>query len=204
MFESKRHRRFLMHVIGHHVQINIRQTFIFAKDTVDSCGKEIQQNLYSQVGLLLGYINHACSPNVTPIDRDGDTVYIAVRPIDKGQEVVISNFSFHWNPSIKWHPKQDEIVCCCERCENRFPLEFEVAALSADPDFRYVNSSRISSEFDSIDRHSFDVLKEKCTRLLKKYGRMLWCTEFGALLQIYNLLIKAELHDAIQETEYNN
>lgn len=201
MFESKRHRRFLMHIIGHHVQINIRQTFIFAKDTVDGQGKERQQNLYSQVGILLSYINHACSPNVTPFDRDGDTVYIAVRPIYSGQEVVVSNYSFHWNPSLKWYPKQDHIPCSCERCEKRFPSDFEVTALAAEPDFWHISTSNISSESDPIDRHTFNFLRAKCIKLLKKYGRMLWCKEFGVVLQVFESLTKADLHDAIEETD---
>lgn len=197
MFESKRHRRFLMHIIGHHVQINIRQTFLFVKDTVDNRGKEVHQTLYSQVGLLLSYINHACSPNVTPLDHDGDTVYMAVRPIDRGQEVVISNYSFHWNLSIKFR----EILCCCERCEQKFPSQFEVLTLANDPNFQFISANFISSEFDPITRNTFDVLKDKCIKLLKRYGRMLWCEQFGIVLHIFTSLAKADLHNAIEETD---
>lgn len=201
MFESKRHRRFLMHLVGHHVQINLRQSYIYAKRT-ENYNDGQEQNFYSQVGLLLGYMNHSCSPNVTPVDHDGDTVYIAIRPIDAGQEVVLSNYSFHWNPAIQWHPKQDEFSCHCERCEHRLPSVYDIVALESEPDFHYVNS--IDVPLDWIDRYTYDDLIGRCTNLLKKYGRMLWCREYGIVLQLYNQLRKADMHDLIQETDDND
>lgn len=202
MFESKKHRRFLMHLVGHHVQINVRQTYIYGKVT-DQSSNEPKQNFYSQVGLLLGYVNHSCSPNATPIDRDGDTVYIAVRPIDAGQEVVISNYSFHWDPAIQWHPQTEGFSCHCERCEHRLPSIYQVAALASEPDFRYINSINLNLTHDCIDQDTHDDLKVRCIKLLKRYGRMLWCREFGIVLQLFNELNKAEMHGMVLETDDN-
>lgn len=48
MFSTKKHRRFLMHLIGHHVQINIRQAYTLSKLAVGENGQESERSLYKQ------------------------------------------------------------------------------------------------------------------------------------------------------------
>lgn len=190
-----------MHLVGHHVQINLRKTYVFSKKFQNDTGELVQRKLYSQVGLLLDYFKHSCSPNVLPVDRDGDTVYIVIRPIEAGQELMLSNYSFHWDPSTEWDRKCNEIVCNCERCEGRLPSKDEIDEISSDPDYNFVNSSEIRSEVDYIDRESYNILMEKCIKLLKKYGHILWCTEFGIILSAFSDLIRAELHGYVQTSQ---
>lgn len=56
VFETKKHRRFLMHLIGHHIRILDRNSQNLISTTSD------EKNFY--VSILAGYLNHSCAPNV--------------------------------------------------------------------------------------------------------------------------------------------
>ncbi|XP_055298559.1 uncharacterized protein LOC129566545 [Sitodiplosis mosellana] len=204
MFTSKRHRRFLMHLVGHHVEINIRQAYVAVEDMEDGNKKVEKRTLYSQVGVMLGYFHHSCSPNVWPIDRNGDTIYIVICPIQAGQQLFVSNYSFHWNDPTKYYQRMSEIDCKCERCKGLRPPEAETLAFSSDPDFELIESCEIRSESDCIDSKRFDILKETCVKLLKKYGNMIWCTELGIVIVVYMHLLKAEMRGIVKSQDILN
>lgn len=201
MFKSKKHRRFLIHLVGHHIQINLRQSYVALKNVEDENGKIQQRKLYSQVGVLLGYFKHSCTPNIYPIDCNGDTIYTTIRPIEAGQQLFLSNFDFHWNDASEYYYRWSEINCKCEICNMRYPSLAEVKTFSEDPDFVFIKASEIKSEIEEIDRHQFDVLKEKCIKLLNKYGNIVWCSPLSATINIYTWLLKAEINGAVQTVQ---
>lgn len=200
MFASKRYRRFLMHLIGHHVQVNLRNSYIAGKSIPNENGGDTQRKLYSQVGVMLGYFKHSCSPNVYVVDRDGDTVYIAIRPIKAGEHLFMSFCSFHWDKTIEWFTKLNGIDCKCERCERQLPSGVQMHELSIDPDFQFVDSNKITSEIQEVDGKIFEILTQKCVKLLKKYGRMHWCYRLGVVIITYSLLLQAKVRGVIRQT----
>lgn len=192
MFQSKKHRRFLMHIVGHHVQINIRQSYTATKSIEDSIGKIEQRKLYSQVGIMLGFFNHACSPNVLPVDRNGDTVYIVVRPIRAGEELFISYYGFHWDIDGENGFRDYEFKCHCERCESRQPSAYDIQRLIHDPDFRLFCYYCAKIENHQKETEMVNNLKKTCVRLLNAHGRMVWCIEICRVFCIYIQLLTDE------------
>lgn len=43
-------------------------------------------------GLMLGFIDHACASNMWPVDRDGDTIYFALRPILADERMTVNYY----------------------------------------------------------------------------------------------------------------
>lgn len=181
MFETKKHRRFLMHLVGHHVEINLHQSYYEIKEFENEHGDKQQRRLYSQVGLFLRYFNHSCSPNVYPIDVNGDTVYVVVRPIQAGEQLRVSYYSFHWHPLEERKRDAKTINCKCERCRDDFPSNDEAHQLRLEPEYWSIESYR-SYAFDSIDADEFNALKLRCMNILKKYDRLKWCKELGIVM----------------------
>lgn len=202
MFKSKKHRRFLMHLVGHHIQINLRQSYTALKDIEDENGNNFQRKLYSQVGVMLGYFKHSCAPNVYPIDFNGDTIYTTIRPIQAGQQLFLSNVDFHWNDATEYYYRWREIDCKCEKIyKMQYPSSAEIKTLLEDSDFVFIKASEIRSEIEEIDRERFDALKEKCLKLLNKYGNMVWCSQLNDTIKIYTWLLKAEINGAVQTVQ---
>lgn len=207
MFGTKKHRRFLMHLVGHHVQINIRQTYVATEDMKDENNKIENRKLYAQVGVMLGYFQNSCTsclPNVCAVDRNGDTVYVVIRPIQAGQQLFISNRHFHWNDPSFYHTL--ELYRKCKRCREELqPSEAEILALSNDPDYdQFVEAKKIIFKIDSIDRKQFDFLKKTCVKLLKKYGNTVGCIELKTVVNIYMSLLKAEIGGVAQSQDRLN
>lgn len=202
MFGTKKHRRFLMHLVGHHVQINIRQTYFAVENMKDENDKIENRKLYSQVGVMLGYFQNpciSCLPNVFAVDRNGDTVYIAIRPIQPGQQLFISNRSFHWNDSSSFYQALSEFDCKCKRCQDQQQSETEIQALSNDPDYGHlIEAKNIISKIDCIDSKQFDFLKRTCVKLLKKYHKAVGCIELNTVIISYMYLLKAEIDGVVQ------
>lgn len=206
MFGTKKHRRFLMHLVGHHVQINVRQTYFVKRDMRDGNNKIENRKLYSQVGVMLGYFQTACNsclPNVLAVDRNGDTVYIVIRPIQAGEQLLISNRDFHWDDHNSSY--QAVNVLKCKRCHELEPSEDKILALSNDPDYGHlVEAKYIISEFDCIDSKQFDFLKRTCVKLLKKYGNTVGCIELNTVVRSYMCLLKAEIGGFVQSQDSLN
>lgn len=198
MFQSKKHRRFLMHLIGHHVQINIRQSYTATKVAVDENGQSELRKLYAQVGLMLGLFNHSCSPNVLPVDRNADTVYIAIRPIRADEELLINYYAFHWDLKCENGYRDFQFKCCCERCEGRLPPPDQIQSLILDPDYRFLFHASHGLCGERMNAHIFNILKKTCARLLNIHGRMIWCKELCRAIYFFIKLVSAEYSGTLQ------
>lgn len=198
MFESKKHRRFLMHLVGHHIEINYFQAYLECKRFEIEDGTLIQRQLYSQTGILLRYFKYSCCPNVVPIDVDGSTVYQVIRPVRIGEQLRVSFYNFLWENE---HDSKRKVLagkCDCERCSNQHPSKEEQQQFRMDPDFWCIESYQYQPNFDSVEYEDLQFIKEKCTRLLEKYGRMKWCRQFGLVQMVYTKILKTELNQTYQ------
>lgn len=91
-----------------------------------------------------------------------------------------------------------ELCCNCEVCLDQFASVTRITALSSDPDYIYVKDNGSLKEIEWMDSETFDSLKEKCVKLLQKYGDMRWNQETRILLVIYIQLLKAEACGAVE------
>lgn len=190
MFATKRHRRFLMHLVGHHFIMNEQQKYFTKVRFENACGVENTRNCYAQVGLLMRYMNHYCSPNVYPVDVNGDTVYVAVKPIEAGERLRVSYLSFHWEFDSNWKMKTLSYSCDCERCRNEHPSPAEVKQLRNEDYYSSIDSYRYCDpeEYESMDHTEFQIVKIRCSDLLKKYGRMKWYDNY-LIYELKNILL---------------
>lgn len=191
-----------MHLIGHHVRVNLHQAFVFGKSVEKENGEREKRIFYSQIGVMLQYFDHCCSPNVYAIDHDGDTYYYAVRPIKTGDELTISYYCFHWDPvlALEWYRKFSKFKCNCERCKFQKPTADEVNEFKTNPHYGIVYGSNIQSEIEQIDKVKYDTLMESCIILLKKFDRILWCYPLSVVITVYITLLTANLRGIVQDT----
>lgn len=98
MFKSKKHNRFLQHLIAQHVLISQHNSRVLM------CADPTNPfNLFSCFGVMAAYFNHSCAPNaMITFQNEAKWVYVLVRPVKKGEEVLIS-----WVPfPLEWPTKE--------------------------------------------------------------------------------------------------
>lgn len=142
-FSSKRHRRFLMHLIGHHLCVVQCNTGALMYNTESPFN--IAQAMTENLCPLVSYINHSCVPNVCIISCEDQNLCITIRPIKAGDQLFVTYFR---NDSLKHSTAnrqkflQDicEFDCDCERCmatSTVLPQEL-LDELKTDVQYQYV------------------------------------------------------------------
>lgn len=193
MFESKKHRRFLVHLIGQHVKIATYNTLHVTSDLFDLKMEE-QIELYSQTGLISRYFRHSCAPNVLRADRDGNSVYITVRPIAKNGQLLVSNSIDLFDSKEKrqeylWTQKQ--IICDCLRCEGVTASEAQRQLIRTDANFLFILSNRFTLKLEGSEM--VQTMIKKCVKFLNQYGKLKWCDEIATVVDVYMMLLGIQL-----------
>lgn len=145
---------------------------------------------------MLGFINHAYASNTCPVDRDGDTVYIALRPIQAGEQLSVNYYGFHWDGTGKYGYKDCNHHCDHALCEYRPPTTREIESIIMQPEFQYISSHHQHAKFDeeTMDGNTFYTLKNMCVTVLRKFGRMFWCPQLQFISDIYAKLLIIEFN----------
>lgn len=191
MFKSKKHRQFLMHLIGHHIKIieyNSVQGFIEKSEGKIEC--------YNHTVLIEKYVKHSCAPNVVTCEGHGNHVFVTIRPVKKGDHINFSFFNFLLYPNVErqlklWERKR--ITCQCIRCEGISPSVQQRRRMAVDPDYIGITThfpdtySELLQIFFDKENEPFSnvVLAEKCISFLRKYKEVPWCREIGQVVEIY-------------------
>lgn len=188
-FHSKKHRRFLMHLLVQHVEIsnsNARNLSVAMPGGLHS------KSFYSYIGLMHRYFTSSCTPNLVNFDYDADMMYITCRLVKKGDKLCMSP---HW--PLDYDKKlraqmllefYNGMVCDCERCIGPaiYPSQKVVREMQRDRDYQYVKMNY--SQFNTrMDRDAGII--EKCTAFLKKYGDMPWCQEISDVVNAYKFTL---------------
>lgn len=171
--QSKREKRFLMHLILQHHLTLISNGSLFHQ--VDEDG--IKTYEASGIGIFKSLISYACVANTT-FQRQGNKTFVyANRPIKRGESLTIDNAK-----------SQSDERCKCSKCR---------------PKWKQAVSDRFESEpeYKFLMQHHTDHVKEPDTRrllmakmknLLQKYGRLPWMPDYEAISLIYDHCMKAE------------
>lgn len=171
--QSKREKRFLMHLILQHHLILISNGTLFHQ--TDEDGNKTYEA--SGIGVFTSLISFACVANAT-FQRHGNQMFVyALRPIKKGEPVTIDNAK-----------SQPDERCKCSKCR---------------PKWKRAVSKRFQSEpnYKFLMQHHTDHVKEPETRrmimakmqqLLQTYGRLPWMPEFEAMTMLYDHCVHAE------------
>lgn len=185
MFKARKERRFLMHLIGQHVQI-------VQNNSVQGCVKVKEQSVtcYNHIPLMEKYFQHSCAPNVISCEGEGNHVFITIRPIKKGEQLYFPYYMFLLEPKEKrqqilWERKQ--MVCHCTRCLGITASSAQQKQLTLDPNYQ-----DIAVEFSPMvlnDTKKSQELADKCVAFLKKWDQVPWCNAIGTVLISYIYLL---------------
>ncbi|XP_031635017.1 uncharacterized protein LOC116348245 [Contarinia nasturtii] len=202
-FNSVKHHRFLMHLIGHHAFILKSHSIPTIPDT--DCHRS-EQGLpttvcCTQTGLMRQYINVSCYPNVMEHSHDGQAVVIAIRPILKGQQLFNTSLFGHLFDSKERRHEilrdRYEITCKCERCEGHLASDEQRKRITSDPNFRYLKRVKLNIKEICADKKRQQTLDDKYKSCLRKFGQMPWCDLVGKLLVEYMILKMATMRSAV-------
>lgn len=78
LFDLDRKKRFLMHLIFHHLAVNVNNGY--------------ENETTTSIGLLLCLFNHSCAPNLFNYAVDNDKFCVTIRPVKKDDQVKTSVF----------------------------------------------------------------------------------------------------------------
>ncbi|XP_037051198.1 SET domain-containing protein 3-like [Bradysia coprophila] len=191
-FNSLKHQRFLMHLIGHHVQIGHRNTRMIKQQNLGDRVMQMESQ-YSFTGLLQKYFTHSCAPNVQMISFDNMSIYFTVRPVRKGDTLQQSFFPF-LQESRKLRQsvllEQKEIVCKCIRCRGPNASYSMRQRMTQDPDYCYIASNGSSSTQIILN---YEELVKRSDDFLTKYGREIWCDEIAGVVTLCITLKRLEI-----------
>lgn len=177
MFNSEKHRRFLMHLIGHHVGISKRNVLHSGDKRKGGPG-----NYYNYVPLMSQYFEQAFAPSLLMYEDNNKMVYVTSGKIKKGEHLTIHYLGDPNDPNApKYKPRETtnnrppatchytklksncKAGCKCTRCGP--PPSAEV--LSSDADLGY-----IIDNMDALlsDRNGHQELVNRLDLISKKHG----------------------------------
>lgn len=190
MFQSKNQRRFLMHLLCHHALILQYHSLRASSEMHWNLMKTSHRvNNNSFVGLTTEFFAHSCAPNLLLFHCDAKMICITVRPIKKGEPLTVSRLtlpSLSEETSVRQKIIEEacDYICKCSRCQGAAAVPAQRNQIRSDPDFQYI----ISNTIRGTDEEKLKNLNNKCINLMKKYGEMLWCNEFGYIMDCYRIL----------------
>lgn len=171
MFNTKKHQRFLIHLIAHHSTLISNNS----GGTTFKLGSPIDDECYnvtsSRIGLLTPYFRHSCAPNTYKGDRDGNDVYITIRPVQKGENLMCRTKDLVTplnSQQQKLTMTVEPFVCANIQCiDSPLATPEQRNQLKLDPLYKVY-----SKDYDG------------CVALLQKYGGM-WCYELIPVLKSF-------------------
>lgn len=198
-FCTDSHKRFLMHLIGHHM-VTLDHLSENISVSVAELSGHLGFNLYTKgvcMNIVASYFNHSCAPNVCLEIKDGFTICNVIRPIRKNEQLFISYVDEMKNKAerqmelfLRYH-----IYCTCDRC--KLPFESSNTEMKMDPNFQAIKKTKVSL---TDDYKIHDSMKEKCYSFLKKYGKSPWSDELSYVVKRlgYYFLLSEQTESNIQ------
>lgn len=183
LFNSVEKRRFLMHLILHHLLV-IQTNGIVSGDP------------WSVVSVfnVLSMLNHSCAPNLYHPRLGKQQYCVTIRPIRKGEQLFISYLSPNDRSTTEQRHQKLKyswgFECKCERCDctkqpiHDGPTINIVQQIQSDPFYQFILENDGNSDEESE-------LFEYCLKFLNKYGNMQWSLQMCSITSIFmNLYIE--------------
>lgn len=196
-FPSKKYRRFLMHLIGHHLCILQSNTggLLYSPQSPYN----VTQSMCENLSILVNYMNHSCAPNISLISFNEFNVCITLRPIKGGDQLFISYFR---NDVIKHNTVSRqtylrdicEFECKCERCvTSTMPIELE--KMTTDLCYQYVRKNGNKMKCSKVESGDLKMMLEKCIEFLDKFGHTTWSSELDFVVKCYEKSLRSQLKE---------
>lgn len=186
-FRTNAHRRFLMHLVHHHILMILWGAY---NKRIAPIGGEGITDTY--INIVAKNLKHSCTPNVCHVLRNGSINCIVIRPIIKGEQLFISYvtlYDFGTEAQRREWLKQRSVNCGCKRCELK-PLPSN-HQMKSDLNFQHIQSMFKMQTFHKglYDRKKVDTMKEKCFDFLQKFGQMQCSAELYHIIDVLYLLL---------------
>lgn len=174
-FNTSPKQRFLMHLIGHHVQV-------LACNSEGGFEKEQNQFISATMTNVASMFEHSCTPNLLKCSVNNRTIFVTIQPVKVDDHL-----------SIDYWPDDDDIdaaernkllrnnygiYCRCEKCNPRSSII--ESKLWEDPSFFFVKDYQ-----EYLDNQTSLLLKKKCEIFLEKHKDHLWSKEKDIVIKIY-------------------
>lgn len=161
-FQSKREKRFLMHLILQH-------WFILETTTLSLCKEaKTQSKDANTVAIFQSLLNHSCFPNVSHQRCGNQMITYTVRPIKMGEQLFIDNGMMN-----------NHFQCKCSKCNPSWQRE-DRNRMESEPDFKDIK--RFDDSGDGMNPDERSILKAKMVNFLTKYGELPWSPEIEEVM----------------------
>ncbi|XP_037036943.1 uncharacterized protein LOC119074774 isoform X2 [Bradysia coprophila] len=186
-FHTEKHRRFLMHLLCLHYQITENNTN-WSKRFFKVNNEMKGMYTHCLIGVRNRSFKVSCAPNVMKCDRNDLFVFITIRPIKKGEQLLASIYDY-----ILLEPKEKrqmvylekcKTVCTCSRCDGISATSAQRQAIASDPNYQIVST---------IERDADILANEQFVAFLNKYGHIPWCDELGKVVVGYMNFLRDKL-----------
>lgn len=184
-FSTTKHRRFLAHLIFHHISVIEK----FATNVNGDNGK-ICADITTPI---TSYLNHSCAPNVAKFLL-GDTVIVVVmRPIAKNEQLFVCYCDIQkcYNDRQQILYEKYGFRCNCERCirglfsptyDTNFDYQYQF-----DPIEEFVHRNFMYLGNENQDKRK--QLNEHITHVLQQFGRTTWNYQINWAYVTYSILL---------------
>lgn len=179
MFTGTKPKRFLVHLIWQH-------------EAIISLGHIHQYtNRYNQIEslhlfLTFSLFSHSCTPNAMWYIANDVLIVEAMRPIQKGEEIMISYFGRNCfidsenerQEYLKCLADNFQMDCSCDLCKGIVASTKDREIFTVDPLFQYILGSLYNRNGENLPMN-VEEAKNNAIDFMKKFGRSKWCTEIG-------------------------
>lgn len=194
LFDSVEKRRFLKHLVVHHLLVTLRNRF-------QSTTKDNQLEI-TEIAPMACLFNHSCAANVFNHVVGNQVVFITIRPIKTGEQLFISYLGEETDNTIEFRRSflMDNFgfLCKCDKCQPHCLLADRMR-MKSDPQFKYVQRAYGSAYAEQSKRR---MLKDVCARFLRKYGHLPWSEELNFVTLCYLKWLYNHMNDDF-ELDFN-
>lgn len=186
-FATAAQHRFLMHLIGHHLNIILSREL----DT-ETCG--YYKHPSHKINFTASYLNHSCTPNVLLTENNGYTVAITARPIKKNEQLFISYVKLGSSKAKRWRDLAElnfnDFKCKCVSCETDTEPPSSNEMISDQCYGFLYHTFKVEDLVNNTytaDQREF--MRVVCCHFLQKFGRECWTKEIRGVITVYYCLI---------------
>lgn len=182
MFDSIKIKRFLMHLIWHHICILRTNCFGIRHP-------KVQSDLVTSIRIHASLFNHSCVPNVLHVSHGNVMIGFVLRPVKKGEQLFI-----HYDRDVDIVDLQHtcNFQCKCTKCVPCWKLK-DRRRIQSDVDFLFFKSVHVS-EFDDHKKRLY--FMKRFQKFFTNYGRLPWSHEIARLEFGYLICYMKELEAA--------
>lgn len=191
MFTTAKHRRFLMHLLGHVTTI---ECLAAPKDSMTPASN-FDQMTFRIKAIMQSYFEQSCCPNVVKTCVDGKTIWYSVKPIKMGEQIFMPKVpSAAILKSIQQRRgmvklKQLKSKCQCDRCKGKTLSAAQRKQLATDPDYRFIQANKQRIRIERVH-----LMVDAVVSVLRKFGEWNWCEQ---IQEVINLLDQFQSYSTI-------